>query len=149
MFISNHVLGGALVGVVAKRHPVLALGLGFASHFVMDSNKHWGTREGSDFMKVAKRDGLLGLSLVAGALWLSDDKVSTSLAILGAVGPDLDHPAQHFFNRTIWPEKLTQFHSRIQRNKESPHHINRELFVGVGLVGLLLASKALSGSKKY
>ena len=67
MFITNHVLAGAIAGSVCKGRPVRAFAVGFATHVVMDMTPHWGNPEiGRDgFYAVAKRDGLLGLAALS------------------------------------------------------------------------------------
>src|SRR3954469_14340968 len=66
MFITNHVLAGTIAGTALRRCPLLAFGVGFATHVAMDLTPHWGNptlgRDG--FYAVAKRDGVLGLGAI-------------------------------------------------------------------------------------
>ena len=43
MFITNHVLAGAVIGLVAPRRPAKVALVAAGSHFVLDSVPHWGT----------------------------------------------------------------------------------------------------------
>ena len=70
MFVTNHVLSGALIGRSLERRPVVAFAVGVASHLVLDAVPHWGcdTRRpcgAHQFLAMARRDGLLGLRAMA------------------------------------------------------------------------------------
>ena len=56
MFITNHVLAGTIAGTALRRRPLLAFGVGFATHVAMDLTPHWGnpTLERDGFYAVAK-----------------------------------------------------------------------------------------------
>ena len=64
MLITNHVLSGAVIGLVA---PDLASAgaLGLVSHFGLDAVPHFGVDQ-QDFLKIAVPDGLVGLLAIAG-----------------------------------------------------------------------------------
>jgi hypothetical protein len=122
VFVTNHVLAGALIGRRFASRPATAFLVGFGSHLVMDSIPHWGcdmAQPGASdrFLRVAQRDGLLGLAAVAGCVWAADRKQlpATLAAIAGAVILDIDKPSQHFFDRNPVPGWLQQLHGRIQR----------------------------------
>ena len=42
MFVTNHVLSGALIGQALKGRPVAAFVAGIGSHLVLDAMPHWG-----------------------------------------------------------------------------------------------------------
>ena len=52
MFITNHVLSGAVTGAVVRR-PLPAFLAGVASHFVLDAFPHWGKVEHECFLRAA------------------------------------------------------------------------------------------------
>lgn len=150
MLISNHVLSGLAIGLLAKKKPLAAFGLGVISHFVLDSHPHWGVdpdREDKDeyFLKVAKRDGVVGLSIAGLGLLLAPEKLSTAAAVAGAVAPDLDHPLKYFTGRTLWPNGFNSFHSRIQRGRESEARLAQEFLTAATLgaigLGVLVAAR--------
>ncbi|HZM57790.1 MAG TPA: hypothetical protein VFC03_22510, partial [Acidimicrobiales bacterium] len=73
MFVTNHVLSGVLVGQVLADRPAAAaaaafaaaFAVGVASHLALNAVPHWGCDlagvDGPErFLRVAKRDGLLG-----------------------------------------------------------------------------------------
>ena len=137
MFITNHVLAGALAGAAFRRRPVLAFGVGLATHVVMDITPHWGnpTMERDGFFEVAKRDGVLGLGAMA---LITAAGVPPRTALLagmaGAAILDADKPCEFFFGFNPWPRWLDQFHKRIQH--ESPEGIRTEIASGVALAAL-------------
>ncbi len=72
MFVTNHALSGVVIGRCLKDRPAAAFVVGLGSHLVMDSIPHWGCdleRPGGPerFLRVARRDGLLGLLVMATA----------------------------------------------------------------------------------
>ena len=116
MFISNHVLAGALVGRVTRR-PFVAFAAGFASHLAMDMVLHWGDeREWDEFVRVARVDGTVGLGLSAAMLATTPgrDRWPVALGISGACLIDMDKPGLHFFGRSPFPAALDRLHARIQ-----------------------------------
>ncbi|MGZ6913440.1 MAG: hypothetical protein ACXVJS_17990, partial [Acidimicrobiia bacterium] len=134
MFITNHVLAGAIAGTVCRRRPVAAFGLGFATHVAMDMIPHWGNAElGRDgFFVVAKRDGLLGLATMALVTVAGVPPRAALLAgMLGAAVLDSDKPAEYFFGFNPQPRWLDEFHRRIQQ--ESPEGMRTEVAAGVAL----------------
>jgi hypothetical protein len=134
MFITNHVLAGAIAGSVCKRRPVGAFVLGFATHVVMDMTPHWGNKEiGRDgFYAVAKRDGVLGLAAMS-VITVAGVPPRTALlaGMAGAAILDSDKPGEFFFGVNPLPGWLDRFHVRIQR--ESPEGIRIEVPVGLAL----------------
>ncbi len=141
MFITNHVLAGAVIGLVApRRRLVAATTLGIASHFALDAVPHWGAEKDERlFLRAAVADGVVGLTalaLVARAV-PSSRKAAVIAAMLGACLPDADKPAQLFFGRSPFSPAVDEFHARIQR--ESRDRLPRELKVA----GCLAASVTL------
>jgi hypothetical protein len=126
VFVTNHVLAGALIGRRFAHRPVTAFLVGFGSHLLMDAVPHWGCDMGQPggpdrFLRAARRDGVLGLAVLAGCIRATDRKhlSATVAAIAGAVLLDIDKPSQHFFDRNPVPDWLQRFHGRIQRESDS------------------------------
>jgi hypothetical protein len=154
MFVTNHVLSGALIGRALKRRPVAAFVVGVASHLVLDAVPHWGcdtSRPGGaeHFLAMAKRDGLLGLSAMAAATLVATKPARTAsvAAMTGAVLLDLDKPLMHFFRRNPFPEVVCRFHEWVQ--KESPDGLANEFrfgvtFAAVDAVAAVIARRRLS-----
>jgi hypothetical protein len=137
MFITNHVLAGTLAGTALRRRPLLAFGLGVATHVAMDITPHWGnpTLERDGFFAVAKRDGVLGLGVVAVVAAAGVPPRTALLAgIAGAALLDADKPCEFFFGFNPWPKWLDDFHKRIQQ--ESPEGIRTEVVTGIALAAL-------------
>ena len=140
MFITNHVLAGAIAGSVCRRHPVAAFGVGFATHVVMDVTPHWGNPQiGRDgFYAVAKRDGLLGLATVALVTVAGVPPRRALIAgMAGAAILDSDKPGEFFFGVNPLPKWIDRIHKQIQR--ESPEGLRTELCAGVALAAGLTA----------
>ncbi len=133
MFITNHVLAGALIGSRLPTAPALVAG--FASHLAMDNLPHWGNN-GPFPIDIAKRDGVLGLANIAVLALLArkDKRLPVLAGITGACLPDTDKLGEYFAGGSPWPQKFDDFHKRIQR--ESPHRIPHEVLVGAGLLTL-------------
>jgi hypothetical protein len=121
VFITNHALAGAFIGRVVRR-PVLAFGLGVASHIGMDMVLHYGREEidWDDFVEIARVDGLIGLGVCAVALAATPGRLRPAVAagIAGACLIDMDKPGVHFVGRSPFPEALDRFHGRIQNQRE-------------------------------
>ena len=115
MLITNHVVAGAVIGVVAPG-PASAFALGIASHVVMDALPHWGHPDYDVFIKVAVVDGLVGLAtLVTLARATCPDRRTAVVAgMLGACLPDADKPSTLFFGRSPFPALMDEVHKRIQ-----------------------------------
>lgn len=140
MLVTTHVLAGAAVGALVRR-PVAAFGLGVMSHFVMDAVPHWGSGDDHDyFMTVAVRDGLAGLTALAGSTALSprDRRWAVLAGAIGAATPDLDKPFTELTGRPLWPGPVNAFHAAIQR--ESPHRMRRELGLLAVTAAIMLAA---------
>jgi len=120
VFITNHALAGAAIGLVARR-PVPAFVAGVASHLVMDVALHWGDDrlDWEQFLEVAKVDGTIGLAVCAAALAASPRaaRVPMAAGIAGACLIDMDKPALHFFGRSVFPARVDEFHHRIQTER--------------------------------
>jgi hypothetical protein len=133
VLITNHVAQGAVIGAIAPG-PVSAFVAGVASHFVADSLPHWGDVQPDQFLRVAVRDGLLGLAAMG---WLAaratDERRTTVLAgMLGACFPDADKPGRLFVGRSPFPGVVDRWHVEIQR--EERHRMPQEvLTIALGL----------------
>lgn len=146
MFVTNHVLAGALIGRVLARHPVGAFAAGVVSHFAMDACPHYGddsvSIESSEFIRVAKCDGCLGLAAMAVAAGLSPRPARKAVlaGMMGAAVVDSDKPFEYFFGWNPWPEGWIRFHKRVQN--QEPHRLPHELAVGAGLAALVWLVRA-------
>ena len=142
MFITNHVLAGAVLGLVAPRRPAKVALVAVGSHFVLDAVPHWGSdHDDAKFRKVAIVDGLVGLATMRAVMSAvpRGTRVAVLAGMLGAAFPDSDKPALMFFGRSPFPAPVDRFHSRIQR--ESARGIRTEIRAALGLV---LAVRVLS-----
>jgi hypothetical protein len=125
MFVTNHVLSGAVVGQLLKRRPITAFVVGVGSHLLLDSIPHWGcdwdAPGGFDrFLRAAVWDGLLGATtmLIATASVDRMSRKSTVAAMLGAVLLDLDKPVSFATGRNPFPDIVQRIHSGIQNESE-------------------------------
>ena len=140
MFITNHVLAGAIAGSVFRTRPVAAFSLGFATHVAMDMTPHWGNPQiGRDgFYAVAKRDGFLGLATVALVTVAGVPPRRALLAgMAGAAILDSDKPGEFFFGINPLPKWIDRIHKQIQR--ESPEGLRTELAAGTALASVVIA----------
>ena len=136
MFVTNHVLSGVLIGQTMKRRPAAAFVVGIGSHLVLDSMPHWGCDVGISggperFLRVAKRDGLVGVAAMVAAVLAVDrrSRVATVAAMVGASLLDFDKPVEHFFGVKAFPEVVNRLHKRVQN--ESPDGMPREFAYGI------------------
>lgn len=147
MFITNHALAGAAIGMVVRR-PALAFVAGAASHVVMDMCLHWGDADigWEEFVEVAKLDGTLGLAVCGAALVAAPPWARTGVAaaIAGACLIDMDKPGRHLVGRSPFPAFVDRFHVRIQR--EHPVGWKVEAATAAGLVAL---TGAVAGIARY
>jgi len=148
VFVTNHVLAGAVIGQRFPGRPVTAFVVGMGSHLAMDAVPHWGcdvTVDGGweQFLRAARRDGLVGLAACGGVFLAADRRcrVATVAAVAGAVLLDLDKPVEHFFGRNPFPELVQWVHGGIQR--ESPGGMPVEVATGalLALVDAVLAGR--------
>jgi hypothetical protein len=140
VLITNHVLGGAVVGALS-RGPATAFALGIASHVAMDVVPHWGDVDHEGFMRVAVPDGLVGLTLLAFLARTAprSRRVTVVAGMLGACLPDADKPSVEFFGRSPFPAAVDAWHGAIQTE-----HADRMPQEGaVALAGLALATALL------
>jgi hypothetical protein len=117
VFITNHALAGAAIGLVLRR-PLVAFVAGVASHVAMDLCLHWGDEDldWDGFVEVARVDGALGLAVCGAALAAAPRRArpAVAAAIAGACFIDMDKPGRHFFGRSPFPSVVDRFHGRIQ-----------------------------------
>jgi hypothetical protein len=141
MFITNHVLSGALIGLAAPRRPAKVALVAVGSHFVLDAVPHWGIDDKAKFRKVAIVDGLVGLATMRAVMGAvpRGTRVAVLAGMLGAAFPDADKPALMFFGRSPFPARVDRFHMGIQR--ESSHGIRTEIRAALAMV---LAVRVLS-----
>ena len=139
MFITNHVLAGALIGDALP--PVPAVAAGFVSHLLMDNLPHYGGGGGPLHIPTAQKDGLLGLAAIAGCTLAAtpERRLAVLAGILGACLPDTDKLGEHFAGRSPWPVAFDRFHKRIQREKLDRFPIE----VGAALTMTLLITRLL------
>jgi hypothetical protein len=147
MFITNHVLSGALIGLAAPRRPASVALVAAGSHFVLDSVPHWGNKDPALFRKVAIVDGLIGLATMRAVMGTvpKGTRVAVFAGMLGAAFPDSDKPALMFFGRSPFPEQVDQFHTRIQR--ESSHGIRTEIKAALVMVAAVRVLSWLRASR--
>ncbi len=143
MLITNHVLGGALVGLACPG-PASAFVVGVASHFAMDVTPHWGDPDKSVFLKVAVVDGLVGLATMAYVARATPSSLRGRVVagMLGACLPDADKPSDLFFGRSPFPASVDRFHNVIQR--ESRRRMPQEFAVAVAQLLLVRRLAPLS-----
>jgi hypothetical protein len=138
VFITNHALAGATLGLLTRR-PAVAFATGMASHVAMDMVLHWGDErlDWDGFVEVAKVDGTLGLAVCAALLAVAPVPTRPAVAagIAGACLIDLDKPARHFLGRSPFPPVVDRLHARIQRQR--PTGLLVEAAAAAGLVALL------------
>jgi hypothetical protein len=119
VFITNHALAGAAIGLVARR-PAPAFTAGVASHLAMDMVLHWGDDlTWDEFVRVAKVDGTVGLAVAAGLLAAAPRRARPLVAagIAGACVIDMDKVGRHLVGRSPFPAAVDRFHGRIQRQR--------------------------------
>lgn len=138
MFITNHALAGATLGLLTRR-PAVAFVTGVASHVAMDMVLHWGDErlDWDGFVEVAKVDGTVGLTVCAALLAMAPAPARPAVAagIAGACLIDMEKPGHHFFGRSPFPPVVDRLHHRIQR--ERPAGLVVEAAAAAGLVALL------------
>jgi hypothetical protein len=138
VFITNHALAGATLGLLTRR-PAVAFVTGMASHVAMDMVLHWGDErlDWDGFVEVAKVDGTLGLAVCAALLAVAPvtSRPAVAAGIAGACLIDLDKPGHHFFGRSPFPPVVDRLHARIQRQR--PTGLLVEAAAAAGLVALL------------
>ncbi len=152
MFVTNHVLSGVVIGRPLQRHPVAAFLVGVGSHLLLDMVPHWScdakTAAGRElFLRYAKRDGLMGLLVMAGAAAAVERQARTATvaAMAGAVLLDADKPAIHFLGRNPFPKAVRRIHSRAQN--ESPQGMPNEIVFGL-LCAITDAVIAVNGRRR-
>jgi hypothetical protein len=136
VFVTNHVLSGVLIGQAMEGRPMAAFAAGVASHLALDAIPHWGCDKGEkggleQFLRVAKRDGTLGLATMTAAALAVDrrSRSATIAAMAGAVLLDLDKPSVYFFGVNPFPAIVRRVHRQVQN--ESPDGMPNEIASGV------------------
>ncbi|MGD0313673.1 MAG: hypothetical protein ABSC90_14565 [Acidimicrobiales bacterium] len=154
MFVTNHVLSGVIIGRAFERRPVAAFVAGVGSHLLLDAMPHFGLggkamseADTERFLRMAKRDGLLGLAAMAVSVMAVDRRarLSTAAAMAGAVLLDLDKPSLYFFGVNPFPPPVRRFHERVQN--ESPRRMPLE--VGYGLAFTLADAVVAKASRSH
>src|SRR6266403_2062613 len=161
MILSTHAVVGAAIASFLPSHPMAALVLGFASHFVLDAIPHWDypIRSASvdpkigapvTFDRALLRDAVVigsdGLFGILAALFLFASSDGLWSILLGAVGAMLPDPL-HFIHAHFPHEPLRtlqRFHRWIHTDKR----IKKDIILGVGsqiafvaaIVGLTMAA---------
>lgn len=141
MFVTSHVLAGALIGRVMARHPVGAFVAGVVSHFVMDACPHYGdstwSSDSPEFLRVARCDGCAGLAAMAVSAGLAPRPARRAVVagMLGGAVVDSDKPLEYFLGWNPWPAAWNRFHKRMQN--EEADRMPRELLAAAGLAGLV------------
>lgn len=152
MFVTNHVLAGALVGLTMPDHPAQALAAGVASHVVMDLLPHAGdpTLTDDEFFVIARRDGLLGLGVLAAVVLAAPPPRRAVLTgVFGAVLLDLDKPCKRFLGFDPFPRPVSRFHHWIQNEApyRLPHEIGAGAVLALGTVGAVVGRR-VSGARR-
>jgi hypothetical protein len=141
MFVTSHVLVGALIGRALARHPVGAFAAGVVSHFAMDACPHYGdenmTVDDPRFIRMAKCDGCAGLGAMAVAAGLAPrgSRRAVVAGMLGGAVVDSDKPFEYFIGWNPWPQAWNRFHKRIQN--QDAGRMPSELLVAAGLAALV------------
>lgn len=114
MLITNHVLSGALVGLLAPDVST-SFRRGFVSHFVLDAVPHFGVAD-AHLLRVAVPDGLVGLAAIGAVARVTPRRrlLPVLSGIAGACLPDLDKPGRQFFGRSPFPAWFDAAHAVIQ-----------------------------------
>lgn len=157
VFVTTHVLSGVLIAAGSQGRPAAAFAAGVSSHLALDSIPHWGCDQSieggyEEFLRVAKRDGLVGLAITAAAVAAvaKRDRPTTVAAIAGAVLLDLDKPFLFFFGVNPFPRLVVRLHSRVQN--ESPHGMGKEIVYGAAFAAVdvltIAARRRLSPARR-
>lgn len=152
MFVTSHVLAGALIGRALSTHPVGAFAAGVVSHFVMDACPHYGddTMQIDDprFLRMARCDGCAGLAAMVAGAGLSPRRSRRAVVagMLGGAVVDSDKPLQYFLGWNPWPGGWNRFHNRVQN--ESSGRMPVEILAAAAFAGLVwwLVPERQSGS---
>jgi hypothetical protein len=142
VFVTNHVLSGVAIGSMLERSPAAAFVVGVGSHLAVDLIPHWGCPKGVDgtyseeFVRAARRDGLLGLATMAVAALGVDRRARPAViaAMAGAALLDLDKPCTYFFGVNPFPRAVRRLHTWVQR--ESPRGMRNELTFGAAFAAM-------------
>ncbi|HMC40891.1 MAG TPA: hypothetical protein VKI19_14595 [Acidimicrobiales bacterium] len=141
MFVTTHVLAGAVIGRVLAGHPVAAFAAGVVSHFAMDACPHYGDDAveigDPEFIRVARCDGCAGLAAMAVGAGLAPRPARRAglAGMLGGAIVDSDKPMEYFFGWNPWPEAWNRFHKRVQN--QEPHRLPHELLIAAALAALV------------
>ena len=150
MLITNHVLAGSVIGLTVKE-PILAIGVAFISHFLMDALPHFGYPGRKGYPEVLKHKlsyivGFVTFFSTLGVLLLliTDNKWLPLVCGITAASPDIvgwynyaAYEKNGKFAKGILKLLHVQFHRRIQ-NFERPWGIYIEVVVFIFLLLTLL-----------
>ena len=150
MTVTNHVLAGALIGLVVKE-PAFALVLAFCSHFVLDSLPHFGYKGNSGYTEALRHKityivGIFTLIttvfvifiLIINQLWLAL-AAGMVAALPDAIGLYNYLRYEKYSHKAKGLIKIlhVQFHRKIQWC-ERPWGVYIEILTFIGLLTLLL-----------
>jgi hypothetical protein len=144
VLFTSHLLAGAIIGSVARRHPVAAFATGAVSHLLMDACPHWapapGERGDEQFVRVARCDGCAGLVAMALCARVASRqaRVATLAGMAGAGLVDMDKPCQYFFGFNPFPAWFQRVHHAVQR--QAPSRLPHEVLAAAGLAVLALSA---------
>ena len=121
MFVTNHALAGAAVGLVLRR-PAAAFATGIASHVAMDMVHQWGEPgiDWDDFLKVARVDGVVGIAK-AYATRVGGGGFATEL--LGDAGDALRKAGNEFGTVTGRPRRCGWFDLPLMNYAHTVNHL--------------------------
>lgn len=161
ILVTHGIVGGAL-GALVPRHPLVAFGLGFVSHFLLDALPHWdyplrsGVKvEGSpdyhdfqigrafmfDLIKIAS-DVLAGLAAIISVFVYRDGLAAWPSLAAGFLGGILPDALQFAYFKLRWPtlKKLQEFHMWIHAKRRPafvPGFLPQALLIGLILLFMI------------
>jgi hypothetical protein len=152
VFVTNHALAGAALGLVLRR-PVAAFAAGVVSHVAMDMVHHWG-EPGIDWeslVRLARVDGTVGLAVTGAVAALSPGRarVAALAGLAGACIVDMDKAGRHLVGRSPFPAAVDRFHCRIQNESPAGHRVEALWAAGLaaGLVALMAAARSAPATR--
>lgn len=119
MLSTPHLLVGAAVGSVSP-HPIIAFGVGFLSHFIMDKVPHWDWLPNTRWLLIlAILEFFAGAGLLFYLTKNSQDPYLLWAGALGGVMPDMLVAPNYLLGRTIkFLEPLRVLHHQFQKGND-------------------------------